>query len=408
MTLADILKTHDSLPLLALRMLRLKRRVVRLLMDGERTILELGRITEFSIPTVTKIMGELMEAGVARECGKLDTSGGRRPVVYALNPDCAFLLGVDVKRDSANLALLDMKGQTVAEQMGLPFTLADDIDSLCRLCDLINQFVDREPLWRERLLGACVVFPGRIDSERGINHTFYTFDGTPLSRLIEDRIGVPTRIENDSRAMLAGEQAARPDRPIRNGVFLNISWGFGISMICGGQLYYGQNGLSGEYGHSPILDNEILCECGKKGCIQTEISGQTLVRLFRQRMEEGAVSVLAGRLRPDQIGMHDIVQAAVREGDVLAIETLGRIGQSMGRYLSLLVNVFNPDTVIIGGDVAVAGTYLECPIRSSLHLYSLPLLWQHLDLRVAALGERGAVVGACHILAEALFPDENL
>ena len=203
--------------------------------------------------------------------------------------------------------------------------------------------------------------------------------------------------------MLYGEYCSGNVGVKKNVVYLNVSWGFGISIICNGELYYGHSGYSGEFGHSPILDNEVICGCGKKGCIQTEISGETLLRIFKHSLLEGRTSVLAGRKRIDSITMHDIIDAAVQEEDMLSIEAIEKVGEQLGRYLSLLINVFNPDMVIIGGDLAAAKPYLELSVRSSVYKYSLNLLLQDMELRSATLGNKAAVIGACHIIQRRLF-----
>lgn len=404
MVLSELLEIQDwdQIPLLSLRMLKLKRRIIKLLMDDDRTIIELCKITEFSIPTVTKMIGELTEAGVVFEKGKLDTAGGRRPVIYGINPNCAYFLGVDVKRDSISFGLQNLKNELAAEVIRKPFNLLDSRASFDDLCACINDFVSASGIEKNRILSACVVFTGRINSEKGYNSTFFCFEEAPVNQLIEQQIGIKTFIENDSRAMLYGEYCTLAERK-HNVIYLNMSWGFGISMICNGELYYGQSGYSGEFGHSPILDNEVICSCGKKGCIQTEVSGETILNLFKERLREGSISSLTRRKNIDEITMYDVIHAAVDDGDMLAIEVIGKVGNRLGRYLSLLVNVFNPDMVIIGGDVSAAGSYLELPVKSALQIYSLNILLQDLTLKTASLGNKAGVIGACQILTDKLF-----
>lgn len=406
MILSELLESQEQMSLLALRMLKLKRKIIRLLTNEEKTIIDLCKETEFSIPTVTKVIGELKEAEVVFEKGKMDTAGGRPPAIYGINPDCAFFMGVNVKRDSVSFGLQNFKNELVSEAMRVPYTLEDSKESLNVLCDIINQFVEGSGVPREKILSACVVFTGRINSEKGYNNTFFCFEEAPLNKLIEANIHIKTFIENDSRAMLYGEYCCGDAGHKKNVIYLNISWGFGISIICNGELYYGHSGYSGEFGHSPILDNEIICGCGKKGCIQTEMSGETMLRFFKQRLKEGSTSVLTRKKPVEEITMYDIIQAAVGAEDMLSIEAIEKIGRQLGRYLSLIVNVFNPDMVIIGGDVADARSYIELPIRSALHKYSLNLLLQDMTLKLSSLGEKAAIIGACYILQKRLFDSE--
>lgn len=406
MILSELLDSREQVPLLTLRMIKLKRSIIKLLTNEEKTIVEFCKETEFSIPTVTKVLAELMEAGIVFEKGKIGTSGGRRPVIYGVNPNSAFFMGVDVKRDSVSFGLQNFKNELVYEAIRLPYKLEDNMESLDVLCGMINEFVSTLPIPREKIVSACVVFTGRINSEKGYNNTFFYFEEAPLDKLIESKINIKTFIENDSRAMLYGEYCSGDAGRKKNVIYLNISWGFGISIICNGELYYGQSGYSGEFGHSPILDNEIICECGKKGCIQTEMSGETILRLFKERLKEGSTSMLTNKMSVEDITMYDIIHAATENEDLLAIEVIEKIGEKLGRYLSLIVNVFNPDMVILGGDMAAAGSYIELPIRTALYKYSLNLLLQDMTLKVSSLGEKAAIIGACYILQKRLFANE--
>lgn len=404
MILSNLLDFQDGMPLSTLRMVRLKKSIIKLLNQNESTIAELCRETEFSVPTITKVLGELIKDGIVVERGKIDTPGGRRPSIYAINPNSAFFMGVNVKRDSVSMGIQNFTNEFIKLETQIPYRLENTRESLQELCGMINLFIEQSGVDKEKILGACVVFTGRINSQKGINTTYFYFDEAPLSEIIESLTGIRTFIENDSRAMLYGEYCsgavASHEKDV---IYLNISWGFGIGILCNGDLYYGKSGYSGEFGHSPILNNEIICECGKKGCIQTEMSGQTLIRRFKEKLMEGSTSVLTQTKSLEEITMYDIIDAAVQNEDLLAIEVIEEVGEKLGHYLSLLVNVFNPDMVIIGGDLATAGQYIRLPIETALYKYSLNILIQDLAIKVAGLGDKAAVVGACYILQGRLF-----
>jgi len=186
-------------------------------------------------------------------------------------------------------------------------------------------------------------------------------------------------------------------------IFISLNWGFGISMICNGVLYYGMSGFSGEFGHSPVLDNQILCQCGKKGCLETEISGQALVRRFKEKLADGSTSVVTSRKKPFDINMYDIIDAATKDEDLLAIEVIEEVGEKLGHYMSLLLNIFNPELVILGGELSACGSYLTLPIETALHKYSLNLVLQDMKLKTGELGDSAGVVGGCYILRDRLF-----
>ena len=186
-------------------------------------------------------------------------------------------------------------------------------------------------------------------------------------------------------------------------IFVNIGWGVGIGIICNGKLYYGKSGYSGEFGHSPVFDNEIICQCGKKGCLETEISGIALERKFKKALENGSISILSGKKAIEDITVDDILTAITENEDTLAIEIIEEIGSSMGRYLSMLINIFNPETVVLGGILAETGLYLRLPIRTTINKYSLSLVSLDMELKMSTLGSKAGVIGACYILRDKLF-----
>ena len=406
MTLSKLFDSQEGMALSALKMARLKKSVIQQLMLEEgTTIADICKETEFSVPTVTKVVVELIEEGIAFEKGKIDTAGGRRPSLYCINPNSAFFLGVDVRRDCVNIGLQNFKNEFLGLTTRIDFALKNKQESLEGLCSLINDFIDKSGLDRGKILGACVVLSGRTNSAKGYSDSYFSFEKEPLSSLIEQRIGVKTFIENDSRAMGYGEYCcgAGAGTSKKNVIFVSLNWGFGISMICNGILYYGMSGFSGEFGHSPVLDNQILCQCGKKGCLETEISGQALVRRFKEKLAEGSTSIVTSKKEIGEINMYDIIFAATKNEDLLAIEVIEEVGEKLGHYMSLLLNIFNPELVILGGEMADCGTYLTLPLETALHKYSLNLVLQDMKLKLGELGDKAGVIGGCYILRDRLF-----
>jgi transcriptional regulator of PTS gene len=180
----------------------------------------------------------------------------------------------------------------------------------------------------------------------------------------------------------------------RNILFLNIDHGIGLGIVIDGQLYYGKSGFSGEFGHIPFFDNEIMCHCGKKGCLETEASGAALVRMFREKLKEGSSSVLTQSMKPEEIQLEHIIDAAQND-DILAIDLVGKIGENIGRGIALLINIFNPELVIIGGALAATEDYVRLPIKSAINKYSLSMLSNATSLKLSRLGDEAGVIGAC-------------
>lgn len=404
MSLSVLLDYPEDISLSALKLIKLKKSIIkRLALNGETTIAELCKETDFSIPTVTKIINELIEEGIVFELGKVGTAGGRRPLAYGINPNAGYYLGVEVKRNTITVGIQDFNNKFVRLKENIVYQFENNRESLNLLCDLINNFVDESKISREKIIGSCITLSGRINSRKGFSYSYFFFEEKPLSEIIESRIGIKTFLENDTRAMAYGEYNCGVVNGEKDVLFVNLGWGVGIGIICNGNLYYGKSGYSGEFGHSPFFDNEIICHCGKKGCLETEVSGRAMERKFKKSLENGSISILSGKKNVSDISIDDILEAVKQNEDTLAIEILEEIGSKMGRYLSSLINIFNPELVILGGILSETGVYLRLPVKTTLNKYSLSLVSLDMELKMSSLGAKAGVIGACYILRDKLF-----
>ncbi|MCK9627683.1 MAG: ROK family transcriptional regulator [Bacteroidales bacterium] len=374
----------------------LKKELIRLfVLNGNYSITDLSREVNISVPTMTKLIGELIAEGFVLDFGKQGTSGGRRPNMYGLNPDAGYFIGVDINKDNISLGLINFKGQLIEYEPDKPFVLENTIHSLDKLCAIIKSFITRVTVSKEKILAVGVNLSGRVNSQSGFSYSFYYLDEKPLSALIEERLDYTVFIENDSRSMTYGEYMHGENSNFKDMLFINASWGLGIGIIIDGKLYYGKSGFSGEFGHFPFFDNEIICRCGKRGCLETGASGSAMHRMFMEKLSEGRVSTLSNKFnKGEQITMEDIMDAVHKE-DVLAIEIIESVGNELGKAISGLINLFNPELIVLGGTLANAKDYIMLPIKSAINKYSLIRVSKDTNIRLSKLGEKCGIMGAC-------------
>ncbi|UYQ91908.1 ROK family protein [Chitinophaga horti] len=396
--------TNDVAGGVAYKNLYLKKKIIAFFANnGNATIADLSKEFNSSAPKVTTLLNDLITDGMVQDYGKIDSTGGRRPNLYGLAPESGFFVGVEVKHNHVNIGLLDFKKTLVKHAERVPFKLNNTQASLDDLCRIITEFLQGHPAAKDKILGCGVNLSGRINYATGYSYSFFYFDEEPLSRIIESRIGIRTYLENDSRAMAYGEFSNGVVNGEKNVLFVNLDHGIGLGILINGQLYYGKSGFAGEFGHIPFFNNEIICHCGKKGCLETEASGQALVRIFRERLQEGASSVITRKhKRAEDVTLEDIIQAAIND-DVLAIELIAEIGEKLGRGIALLINLFNPELVILGGSLSSTGDYIRLPIKSAINKYSLSLVNNDTQLKISKLGEKAGMLGACLLVRNKLL-----
>lgn len=370
---------------------------------GNATIAELCKELNLSIPKVTTLLNDLIEDGLVQDYGKVESTGGRKPNLYGLVPSSAFFIGVDVKHNHINLGLSDLQKNLIKVAENIPYQLKNNQESLDNLCDIINQFIGELSVPKDKILGIGVNMSGRINYATGYSYSYFYFNEEPLSRIIESKVGIRVFLENDSRAMAYGEFCVGNVMGEKDVLFLNLDYGIGMGILVNGELYYGKSGFSGEIGHIPIFDNEIICHCGKKGCLETEASGAALVRMFKERIRDGSTSIITRKnVQVDDVQLADIIDAANHD-DVLAIELIGKIGEYLGRGIALLINIFNPELVILGGSLAATEDYIRLPIKSAINKYSLSMLNNATQLKMSKLGEQAGVIGACLLVWKRLL-----
>lgn len=381
-----------------------KRIIAYYLNNSTSTIPELSKELNLSVPTIAKVIAEMCEDGYIVNCGKMDTGKGRSPVIYGLAPDSGYFIGVDLMSNGLNLGLMNFKGELVKLDMDVPYQYRNSQEGLDELCGHVTDFIEQLDIAKERILNVGVNIPGRVNPEMGHSFSRFNFEERPLVDLMAERIGCRVYIDNDTRAMTYGEMSKGVVKGEKDVIFVNLSWGLGCGLILNGELYTGKSGFSGEFGHFPSFDNEVLCHCGKRGCLETEISGMALHRNLLQSVKDGRQTLLAEQIMKDEasLSLDDIIDATLKE-DLLCIELVEDIGQKLGRYLAGLINLLNPEMVIIGGSLARTGDSILQPVKSAVRKYSLNMVNRDSAIVLSKLQGKAGVTGACLLARKSLF-----
>lgn len=362
---------------------------------GSMTLPELGKRLNISVPKVTVLVNELRSEGLVSDYGKVDSSGGRKPNLYGVAAEAAYFIGVDVKQSHITIGLLNLDKTLVRNSGKMDYELTNTVESRDTLCGHILDFIHGLSVPNDRIKGVGINLSGRVNYRTGHSYSYFHFDDRPLSEIVEEKIGFPVFLENDSRAMAYGEFCLGAVENEKDVLFLNLDYGIAVGILMGGELYYGKSGYAGEFGHMPVFQNEYICRCGKKGCLETEAAGWALERMFRDKIREGSSSLITTKIaEPDRITMDDIIEAAIAD-DVLAIELIAQLGDNIGRGIASLINVFNPELVILGGGLLATGDYIGLPIKTAINKYSLSLVNNDTRLVHSRLGEDAGLLGAC-------------
>ena len=363
--------------------------------DGDFSLADLSKELGTSIPTTTKLVEELLEEGLLEELGKQGTTGGRRPSIFGLNPSAGYFVGVDIRRKFISYAVTDFKGSTIVYHAQLTYAVQNSEDSFIGLASFLKKSMKESGIDSNKVLAYGFNLTGRVNNQTGYCFSYFIGEDKPIASVLERELDRPVFIENDSRAMTYGEYIEGVAKDEKNMLFLNVAWGLGMGMIVDGKLSYGKSGFSGEIGHFPLLENNQVCHCGKTGCLETGASGSAVYRIFMEKLKEGRASTLSEKhSKGETIHIEDIIDA-VNEEDVLAIEVIEEIGTVLGRAIAGLINIFNPELIVIGGNVAAAKEYLLLPIKSAVQKHSLNIINSDTSIKFSKLGKKAGLIGSC-------------
>ena len=377
----------------------IKRNIIAYMaVNGESTLSELTRELHISVPTMTKLVQELVDDHIVIDLGKVETPGGRRPNVFGLANSAIYFVGINVGRDHMTYVVTDLQNNVIVEHTDNSFELVDRPQCLERICQNVESFVAGCGVDREKILGVGVSIVGRVNPETGRSYKYFTSSEESLTDIISSRIGIRVMLENDTRARCYAEYTTGKSKNESNVIYLHMGRGVAIGIVIDGKLYYGKNGFAGEFGHIPFFDNETICACGKKGCLETEVSGIAIEEKMNELVRNGANTILRKRYEAkEQIHINDII-AAAQNDDNLSIELIEEVGEKLGKAVAFLINTFNPETVIVGGNLAMAGDYIMLPLKSSTNKYSLNLVYKDTKFRQSKMTENANAWGVAMII----------
>ncbi|MCK5730330.1 MAG: ROK family protein, partial [Draconibacterium sp.] len=213
--------------------------------------------------------------------------------------------------------------------------------------------------------------------------------------------GLPVYFAHDSKVRTFAEQHFGLAKNKKNVLMLHADWGLGLGIIMNKKLHLGKSGYSGEFGHLPIVDNGVLCSCGKQGCLETVASATAIVRLAKEGIKNGSSSLINELVNNNlnNIEFANVIQAA-KSGDQFAISIFTEAGRWLGRGIAYLLQIFNPELIIIGGRVAEADQFILAPIQQAIHTYSNRDISDDTKIEFSKLGSKAGTMGAASYALE--------
>lgn len=356
---------------------------------------ELARQMDLTRSAVSAIIDDLLLTGIVREAESGPASGGRRPILLEIDPQQGYVAGVDMGATHVGILIADFSARVLFETE-IAFDINQPPEEGVALIDAaFRSLLERSGLTLQQLRGVGIGVPGPVVAEAGTVGAppiMPGWDGYPIRGRFQDLWGCPVALGNDAEMGALGEWAYGAGRGERNITYVKVGTGIGAGFLLDGHIYRGATGCAGEIGHITIQENGPLCTCGNRGCLEALSGGRAVARRAREAVKLGRRTQLAN-IEVDAITARDVANAA-RLGDLVAQQIVAEAGSYLGIAIADLVNLFNPNMVIVGGGVAQMGDLLLDPIRQAVRERSLRPAAQAVRVTAATLGRRSSSMGA--------------
>lgn len=309
-----------------------------------------------------------------------------------------LFIGIDLGGTNIKGALVAWDGTVPAKKETATLANAGPEAVAGRIAGMIGELAEEAASVGKKVLGIGIGIPGLPDQDKGevVFAPNLYWRNVPLVRYLRQSTNLPVFLENDANAAALGEQWLGAGRGSQNMIMITIGTGVGGGLIINGRLYSGASGSAGEIGHTVVDPEGLVCSCGRRGCLETMSSATAMTRMAREAMDRGRETILA---RIENLNARDIFQAA-QAGDEAAREIIETAAFYLGLGLGNLVNIFNPDTIIVGGGVARAGDILFNPLRRQTLAWSLESSAAAVKIIPAELGNDAGFFGAARLVME--------
>lgn len=386
-----------------------KLKIVRhLYLNGSNTNAEICNTFNFSLPTSMGLIGQLIDEDIVEKQGRGESVGGRKPDLYGLKKSTFFVLSIHIERFKIRLAIVDSTNTIVAEE-DIPSKISSDVSIVDFLFDYANSFIKQSEITAEKLLGIGISMPGLVSSEEGKNFTYFLTgqESGSLQVALNKQFNKPVYILNDAKSACMAEFIFGQAKNKKNVLVISMDWGLGLGIIMGGKMHSGSSGFAGEFGHIPMIEDGELCHCGKRGCLETVASGLALVRKAKEGLLRGETSLLKIMIEDDVEMLHpELIIEAANRGDQFAINVISEIGIELGKGIAILIQIFNPELIILEGKIADAKKFITTPIQQSINTYCMIQLKERTRIVLSRLGTNSSLLGSTVAVVNNVFKSQ--
>jgi len=366
---------------------------------------DVSKITKRTRSTVFNIVEYLIKKDLIKEIGLTSSGVGRKAILFELNSKAYYSIGVDLGTLQTTIAITDLLGR-IEKKIEYPTNCHQDKDKIIeKLIANIHHVVKNSKIKWKKIAGIGVAAPGLIDKKGTILIApNFGWKDTPLGDILKKEFHIPVFVDNNVNAMALAEFEFGKGQGVKNFVFINVGMGIGAGIVINGELFYGKSNCTGEIGHTTVDYNGPKCSCGNNGCLEVMASGPAIVKRAIKSIKEGEKSLISELVNYDLNRISaEIVATAANQGDKLGRSIMEETGEYLGTGVANIINLFNPELVIIGGGVARAGDLIFEPLKKAVQKRAFSVSAEVAKIIPVSLGKDCTVIGAATVVLKEMF-----
>ncbi|MGD9098949.1 MAG: ROK family transcriptional regulator [Anaerolineae bacterium] len=358
--------------------------------------------------TVSSLVEELVERGLVHQVGLDNSKSGRPATLLDLAPQAGHIIGVELGVGFITVILTDFVGQIIWRRQQETDTTSEPQEAIVAYAlNMVEEAKAASQTHGARLLGMGLALPGMVDVQNGtlLFSPNLQWRDVDLGQIFFARTGIRVFVENDATAAALGEHLFGVARQAQNFIFLIAGVGLGSGLFLNGDLYRGAGGIAGEVGHTSISMNRSRpCRCGSRGCWEASGNQYSLIERVRALLEVGQSSLIPRFMAEKGVPLDlSVISQAADAGDAVALEALSETSVVIGMGLANLINIFNPEMVVVGGAMSTAGHHLLPSIERAVQEHALTEMLQQVQIVLSAFGPDASVMGAVALVVKAIL-----
>jgi predicted NBD/HSP70 family sugar kinase len=353
---------------------------------------------------VTAAVRELIQQGLVYEDGVGKSSGGRKPILVKFFSDSKFIIAVAITNSSIIIAETNLEAK-IRRQKKFPVNNLTGKLFIDYLIKSVNQFLKAYPDLT-KCIGISITSPGIIDVNKAVicENTKLKLKNIPLKEMMEKQFKLKIWLENDANAIVLAEKRFGEYRKFKNLIYITIDDGVGAGIVVNEHIFRGCSGGTGEFGHTTIDRNGILCDCGNRGCLENYVNWPAIYSKVISSIEQGKHTMMLELAKGDINRItSSIFCSALEKNDQLAKEIITDTAAYLATGIVNLVNLLNPDIIILGGEVAYNNHFLISQLKKLVFQQALTNLTNKLEICPISLGKDFRIIASAAIPLQEIF-----